>query len=146
VISLNGSARSTDVSIEVQNFVLGGYQEVSQNSLPQGVVFKTIARQISVPHAFLMMWARLYLYPDGGFPDDEEEILFRAGSELLKHLPWWDRWRPSYLGEDAIWEAKDGTVNFDYRLGDHYYAEPLPDADGMSIINPNDELLPILWG
>lgn len=146
VVSARETSKFVDVAIEVQCLVADRHRNGIAVPLPHGVVFKTIARQISVPHAYLMMWARLYLYPDGCVSDDEEDIFFRAGSELLKHLPWWERWRPAYLGEDAIWEAEDGTVHFDYRLGEHYYAENLPAADGMSIINPNDELLPILWG
>lgn len=91
-----------------------------------------------------MMWARLYLYQDGRVPDDDDEILSRVGSELTAQLPWWERWRPAYLGEKAIWQSKDGTVHFDYRLGDHYYAESHSDTDGMKIIDPSLTLRPIL--
>lgn len=145
VETVNASAKSVDVSIVVECLVGSGGEQKTELSLPQNVNYRIVARQITVPYDYVMMWARLYLYQDGRVPDDDDDILSRAGSELTKQLPWWERWRPAFLGEKAIWQSKDGTVHFDYRLGDHYYAVSQPDSDGMKIIDPNLALRPILF-
>lgn len=144
VKAIQASNRGFDVSVEVRNLVECKRNDLSATTLPQGAQYRVIAQQISVPYSYLMMWARLYLYPDGDMPDDDDYIFSRAGSELTKHVPWWERWRPAFLGENAIWRSKDDIVYFDYRLGDHYYAAPELGSVGMTILQPDLELYPIL--
>lgn len=144
VNAILASKRDFDISVEVRNLVECKRNDLSATTLPQGVEYRVIAQQISVPYSYLMMWARLYLYPDGDIPNDDDCIFSRAGSELTKHVPWWERWRPAFLGEDAIWRSEDDIVYFDYRLGDHYYAVPELGSVGMTILQPDLELRPIL--